>query len=90
MENLSLEFFSNDKYKILQIIYDNGVLIENTHVTPLSQQNISDIAHMSKPKVNKILNELKDLGYIVFVTGKGKYGITNKAEKVINTFRKGE
>lgn len=84
---MSLVFFANDKYKMLQIIYDNKLLIGSQYVTPLSQESLSQIAQMSKPKVNKIIHELKDMGYLKFAAGKGKYTVTEKGERAIKIFR---
>lgn len=56
--SFSLDFFSNEKYKLLKIIYDNRVDIKKDAYATLSQQEIADIAHISKLKANRIINVL--------------------------------
>lgn len=58
MEELTLEFFTNDRYKILNTLSNNLVKIKEDCYVPLSQQEIADMVHFSKLKTNKILNEL--------------------------------
>ena len=51
---------------------------------PLSQQEIADLAHYSKLKTNKIINDLKDYGCVVPFQGKkGKYALTEIGRKVV-------
>ena len=83
--SFSLDIFSNDKYQILKLISDNHIQIKNEIYTPLSQQEIADLAHMSKLKTNKILNELKTGGFIDYYKGKrGKYVVTDDGKTVID------
>ena len=85
----NLEFFSNDRYSILKLLFDNQVKIKNDSYVPLSQQEIADMAHFSKVKTNKLLNELIDNGFISFFNGKrGKYAITNEGYKVLQLIQK--
>lgn len=81
----TLEFFSNDRYEILKLLYDNQIKIKNDIYAPLSQQEIADIAHFSKIKANKLLNELMDNGFVSCFNGKrSKYVVTEKGNKVLN------
>ena len=50
-----------------------------------SQQEIADILNFTKPKVNAIIKELKNAGYIVQYSARGKYSLTSKAKDELNT-----
>lgn len=85
----TLEFFTNDRYKLLEILSENQVKIKNVNYIPLSQQEIADIAHFSKLKTNKLINELKDKKLIEAYQGKkGKYVLTDKAFKILLLIQK--
>lgn len=84
-----LEFFGNDRYVILKLLNDNQIKVKDDFYVPLSQQEIADVAHFSKLKTNKLLNELIDGGYICYFQGKrGKYAITEKGFKVLRLMQK--
>lgn len=88
---MNLEFFSNDRYKILQCMFDRQIEISGQNVVPLSQQNIADVVQLSKKKVNTIIGELKSNGYIQQQSPtRGKYLLTNKAIQVVRKIQKEE
>jgi len=78
----SLSTFANDKFKLLQKLSDAQNTDEDGIMCVyLSQQEIADMAHISKLKCNKLLNELIDDG---FVSGSwGMYYVTDKGAKAI-------
>lgn len=89
MDELTLEYFTNDKYKLLEVLYDKQIRIKNNTYIPLSQQEIADIVNFSKLKTNKLLNELIDKQLVdVFQGKKGKYILTDKALKTIKIIKK--
>ena len=73
------EFFMNDKYKVLQCMASRQISVNNQLVIKLSQQEIADILHLTKTKVNTIISELKTNGYIIQLSTRGKYSLTDKA-----------
>lgn len=86
---MGLIFFTNDKYKILKLLYNNQISIKEDQYINLSQQEIADIAHYSKFKTNKIINELIKANYIeLFQNRRGKYVLTEKALKVVEIIEK--
>jgi predicted transcriptional regulator len=88
---MNLEFFSNDRYKILQCMFERQVEINGQNVVPLSQQNIADVVQISKKKVNTIIGELKSNGYVQQQSStRGKYLLTNKAIQVVRKIQKEE
>lgn len=84
-----LEFFANDRYHILNLLCENQIKVKDDFYVSLSQQEIADIAHFSKLKTNRILNELKDNEFITYFNGKrGKYMITEKGCKALQLIQK--
>lgn len=77
------EFFVNDKYRVLECMANRQISVNNEQVVKLSQQEIADILHFTKTKVNTIIGELKSNGYIVQISPRGKYTLTEKANSEI-------
>ena len=73
------EFFVNDKYRVLKCMANRQIPVNNEQVIKLSQQEIADILHFTKAKVNSIIGELKVNGYLVQLSARGKYSLTEKA-----------
>lgn len=73
------EFFVNDKYRVLECMASRQIPVNNEHVIKLSQQEIADILHFTKTKVNTIIGELKANGYLIQLSARGKYSLTEKA-----------
>lgn len=73
------EFFVNDKYRVLECMANRQISVNNEQIVKLSQQEIADILHFTKTKVNTIIGELKSNGYIVQHSTRGKYSLTDKA-----------
>lgn len=79
------DFFVNDRYHILKVLYENQVTIGENVFTPITQEELATMTKWSKAKVNKVLNELIDNGYVtVFSGSKGRYQITNNGMGIIN------
>ena len=84
-----LSFFAINRYDILKLLCDNQVKVKDDFYVPLSQQEIADIAHFSKLKTNKLLNDLIDGGFVEYFNGKrGKYAITEKGHKALQLMQK--
>lgn len=82
---MSLEFFSNDRYKVLQCMIERQIEVKDKIIVPLSQQDIADIVKLSKKKVNTIIGELKDNGYVLQQSStRGKYLLTEKALQAVS------
>ena len=85
----TLEFFSNDRYSLLKLLSENQVKVKDDFYVPLSQQEIADMAHFSKLKTNRLMNELIEGDYLGFFNGKrGKYAITDKGYKALRLIQK--
>lgn len=86
---MSLEYFANDKYKVLSCMADRQIAVKGELVVKLSQQDISDILGISKVKVNSIIAELKSEGYLVLKNSRGKYQLTDKANIHLSDMKTG-
>lgn len=84
------DFFMNDKYKVLQCMASRQISVNNEFIVKLSQQEIADILHFTKTKVNMIINELKNNGYIIQLSTRGKYTLTDKANSELKIIRNQE
>ena len=73
------DFFLNDKCRVLKCMATRQISINGEMLIKLSQQEIADIFNFTKPKVNSIIAELKDAGYLVQHSTRGKYSLTAKA-----------
>ena len=84
---MAIEYFANDRYKVLSAMHDRQISVNDENVVKLSQQEISEIVGISKVKVNGIIAELKNDGYLVSKK-KGHYQLTSKATNEISSYRK--
>ena len=75
--------FVNEKTKVLLIVRENQLEIEGKNICPLNQQEIASLVPCGKLKVNKIIRELVEEGYVEMVHAKGRYFITNKGYELL-------
>ena len=80
-----LNYFVNDKFKVLDCMYQSQLFINDKYVVKLSQQEIADTLRLTKPKVNAIISELKKDGYLIQFSPRGKYSLTQKAISELNS-----
>lgn len=84
------EFFVNDKYRVLECMAQRQIVVSGKSIVKLSQQEIADILGFTKTKVNSIIRELKEYGYITQVNVRGKYALTEKANTEIQKMQNKE
>ena len=88
---MNLEFFSNDRFRVLQCMLERQIDVMGKNIVPLSQQDIADVVQLSKKKVNVIIGELKENGYIQQQSStRGKYLLTDKAVQAVDKIQKEE
>jgi len=75
--------FINEKMKVLLVISENSMEIDGIKVCPLNQQEIANQVPCGKPKVNQIIRELTEEGYVETMRTKGRYMLTEKAEILV-------
>lgn len=87
--DFTLEFFVNERYKLLKLLCENQGEVKDSFYINLLQQEIADMSHISKLKTNKIINELIKQEYICIYNNKrGKYALTEKGLKVLLLIQK--
>lgn len=85
----TLEFFANERYELLKLFCMNQIKVKDSFYVPLSQQEIADMAHISKLKANRIINELIDQKCLYLYNNKrGKYALTEKGLKVLQLIQR--
>lgn len=84
------DFFVNDKYKVLECMAQRQISVNDEYIIKLSQQEIADILGFTKTKVNLIVRELKQNGYITQMSTRGKYALTEKANLEITKMQNEE
>ena len=83
-----IEFFTNDRYLVLKTLYEHQIEINNAEICPITQQEIADSLGCSKAKVNMVLNELIDSGYVqIYKNTKGRYVLTEEAKKIMKKLK---
>ena len=81
---MDIEFFTNDKFKVLSCMAEYQIDIAGTVIIPISQRQISEITGLAFKTVNTIIKELRNKDYILYEgTTRGKYSLTEKARKVL-------
>lgn len=75
--------FVNEKTKVLVILKENQLQIDGKSICPLNQQEIVNLVPCGKLKVNQILKELINDGYVEMLHTKGRYIVTAKAYEVL-------
>ncbi len=85
---MSIEYFGNDKYKVLACMAERQISVKDSTIIKLSQQEIADILKLSKVKVNAIIAEFKADCYITQKSPRGKYSLTEKAKKELAEIQK--
>lgn len=59
-----MDYFFNDKYKLLKYLYDERKKIYNQCIVIMTQDELAKSLNFGKRKVNLIVNELLDLNYL--------------------------
>lgn len=82
-----LELFVNDNYKLLKLLYDNQTVILGEKIVPLRQIEIANTLGYSKMKTNAIFVKLQEQE-LIKQEARGKYTLTEKAEKIVKYIEK--
>ena len=80
------EMFTTNQYKVIDVMYENTMVIADREYCPLSQSEIAAELQLSRAVVNKIFSELKEAGFITMVT-RGKYKLSQQAIEMIKITR---
>lgn len=75
--------FINEKTKVLMILKDHQLEIDGKKICPLNQQEIADLVPCGKLKVNQMIKELIEQGYVEMLHSKGRYLVTEKGNEVL-------
>ncbi len=84
---MGINLFLNDSYKLLELLFDNQTIVLDKKIVPITQNEIGNALGMSKAKVNLLIGQLQNEGY-VSIEGRGKYVLSEKAILLIKTMRR--
>lgn len=84
------DFFMNDRYRVLACMAQRQIIVNNEAVIKLSQQEIADTLGFTKSKVNSIIRELIQKGYVTQVNTRGKYALTENANRELRNIQSEE
>ncbi|WP_144210756.1 Crp/Fnr family transcriptional regulator [Shewanella donghaensis] len=73
VQGMHLSFYGIEErimYFLLELARSKGIVDTSVIELKITQQQLSEIANVSRPRVNEILNKLAGLGYISLVRGK--------------------
>lgn len=85
-----LELLLTDYYRILRVLYENQVKInENEKFAPLTQMEVAELIGVSKITMNSMFKELHRQDLIYTYKGKkGRYCLTVKAQTILKEISK--
>ena len=87
--SFTLETFGNEKYQMLKLLCEQQVQVKDAVYVTLSQQELADIAHISKYKANQFINELINEDCVCLYQNKrGKYKLTDKGTKIVQEMQR--
>ena len=81
------EIFSN-YYRVMEILYDNQVTINDVTFTPMTQEDISKSIKCDRTTITPIIKKLKENGMIVKNTNRGQYQLTSEAIRIIRAIKR--
>ena len=82
---MKLNYFSNDKYRVLSYLYNNSIEKDKKLLYRGNQQEIADEISFSKGKANILMQELCKNGFIQLLNKRmGLYEIKERAVKVLD------
>lgn len=82
------EKLTTNYYKVLEILYDSLVNINNEKVSIVTQVEISERLGLSKITINSIFKELREDGLVRPDRMIGRYRLSNKAVDIVKKMKK--
>ena len=78
-----LNFFSNDYFKLLLILKQHELKVNDERLILLRQEDLGKMMSYSRQTISKLLKELKNEEFI-YEKGKNKLVITDKGQTALN------
>ncbi|MDU2755728.1 MAG: hypothetical protein E7C22_12015 [Clostridium sp.] len=80
----NIEYFLNDNFIVLKMLYEHQIDINGVMICPITQQELAYMSGFSKAKINSILNNLIKKQYVkMYNNTKGRYILLDEAIKII-------
>jgi CRP-like cAMP-binding protein len=88
---MGVDFFTNDRYRVLDCMQKRQIDISGSLCVPLSQRQIAEMTGIAYKTVNDIMKLLKTNGYIIRQgTNRGQYFLTRKATETLSKMQSEE
>ena len=72
-----IDYFTNENFKLLDYLYDS---LNNENIVSITQQEIADKFGVSRPKVNRMIADLTENGYLKRIESKmARYVMSQEA-----------
>lgn len=72
-----IDYFTNENFKLLDYLYDS---LNNENIVSITQQEIADKFNISRPKVNRMIADLTENGYLKRIESKmARYVMSQEA-----------
>lgn len=72
-----IDYFTNENFKLLDYLYDS---LNNENIVSITQQEIADRFNISRPKVNRMIADLTENGYLKRIESKmARYVMSQEA-----------
>jgi predicted transcriptional regulator len=85
---MSIDFFTNNRYKILACMQQCQIKVLGSQYVPLSQRQIAGITGIAYGTVNSTMKSLQDNGYVIREgSTRGQYSLTAKAVDALSTLQ---
>ena len=80
----NIEYFLNDNFIVLKMLYEHQIDINGVMICPITQQELAYMSGFSKAKINSILNNLIKKQYVkMYNNTKVRYILLDEAIKII-------
>ena len=81
------EKLTTNYYKVLELLYDSLVNINNERISIITQVEIAEKLSLSKITINSIFRELKSDGMVEADKVIGRYRLSEEAIKIVETMK---
>ena len=79
--------FSNN-YRILELMYDNQITINDLTYTPMTQDDIATALNCERMTINSLFKKLKEENLIEKTPTKRQYRLTKEAIRIVKAIKR--
>jgi len=84
-----IEKVTTDYYKVLRIIFDTQMIVDNNTFSPITQTEIAEKLNLSTMTINTIISKLKKDNLLhLYNNSRGRYCLSDEAINLIKNIEK--